>query len=69
MTAFPLVHVDPVSFSSLFFLNLFPYFIFGCAGSLLLHSLSPVAASWGLLLSLLHGLLTAVASLVADHRL
>ena len=41
---------------------------FGCTGSLLLL-LSLVAESEGYFLAVVHGLLTAGASLVAEHRL
>ena len=42
---------------------------FGCAGSLLLHWLSLVAASRGLCPVVMHGLLIVVSSLVEEHRL
>jgi len=45
------------------------FFIFGCALSLLLHRLSLVAVSRGSSLVVVHRLLTAVASLVAEHGL
>ena len=45
-------------------------FIFGCAGSLLLHGLSsPVAVSGGYSLVAVHGLLIVVASTVVEHGL
>ena len=44
-------------------------FIFGCAGSLLVRGLSLVAASGGYSLTVVRGLLIAVASLVAEHGL
>ena len=47
----------------LFFLNLF---IFGCVGSSLLHA---GCGEQGLLFVAVRGLLTAVASLVVQHRL
>ena len=47
------------------FLSLF----FGCAGSLLLCGLTPVAASRDYCLVVVHRILTAVASLVAEHGL
>ena len=45
--------------------------MFGCAGSSLLHAqaFSPVVASRGYSLVVVRGLLNAVASLVAVHRL
>ena len=54
-----------------FFLNNFIYFFsFGCTGYLLLHTgFSLVAASRVYSLVLVCGLLTSVASLVAEHRL
>ena len=42
---------------------------FGCAGSFLLHGLFSTCSEWGLLFVLVQGLLIAVASLVAQHRL
>ena len=52
-------------------LKLFIYvFIFGSTGSLLLlHGFSLVVGSRGLLFLAVHGLLIAVASLFAEHRL
>ena len=44
-------------------------FIFGCAGSSLLCRLSLVAVNRGCSLVLVHWLLIAVASLVAEHKL
>ena len=44
-------------------------FIFGCAGSSLLHRLFSSCSEWGLLFVEVCGLLIAVASLVADHGL
>ena len=44
-------------------------FIFGCAGSLLYEDFSPVVVSGGFCLVVVQGLLIAVASLVAEHRL
>ena len=44
-------------------------FIFGCTRSPLLRELSPVAVSRGSSLVAVLGLLTAVASLLAEHRL
>ena len=53
-----------------FFFYKFIYFIFGCVGSLLLaHGLSLVAVSRGYSFIAVRGLLTAVASLVAEHGL
>ena len=55
----------------LFFLNKFIYFYlvsFGCVGSSLLCTGSS-CSKWGLLFIAVHGLLTAVASLVAEHGL
>ena len=49
-----------------YFLNLF---LFGCPGSLMLHGLSLVAVSRGYSILALHGLLIAVASPDAEHRL
>ena len=43
--------------------------IFGCAGSSLLTGFSLVATSGGYSLVAMHGLLIAVASLIAEHRL
>ena len=43
-------------------------FTLGCAGSSLLHRLSSSCDEWGLLIAVVHRLLTAVASLVR-HRL
>ena len=53
----------------LFKIFLFILLTFGCAGSLLLHGLSLVVGSRGYPLVVVHGLLIAVASLVAEHRL
>ena len=44
-------------------------FIFGCAGSLLLHRLFPTWSERGLPLLAVCGLLAAVSSPVAEHRL
>ena len=44
------------------------FFILGCAGSLLLHDISLVAAVGSYFLAAVHGLLTGVTSL-AEHRL
>ena len=57
-----------------FFLNkfiyLFIYFIFGCVGSsLLCAGFFSGCSEQGLLFVAVHGLLIAVASLVAEHRL
>ena len=52
-----------------FFLTNFYLFIFVCAGSLLLCRLSLVVASRDCSLVATHRLLTAVASLVVEHRL
>ena len=43
--------------------------ILGCAGSLLLHELFSSCSEQGLLCIVVHQLLIAVASLVAEHRL
>ena len=60
---------DLTSFIGLSFFY-FILYIFGCAGSLLLaHGLSLVAASGGYSLVAIQGLLTVVASLVAEHRI
>ena len=40
-----------------------------CWGLIAVHRLSLVAASWGYPLVVVHRLLIAVASLVAEHRL
>ena len=59
-----------VTFKYYFFLyiNLF-ILSFGCVGSLLLpRGLSLVGGERGLLFVAVHGLLIAVASLVAEHR-
>ena len=53
---------------SLFFIYII-LFIFACTGSLLLYRLSLVAVHWGYSLVEVLGLLIAVASLVAEHRL
>ena len=50
-----------------FFLKNFYLFIFGCAGSSLLHRFSLVAASRGYFLVAVLRLLTVVASLFAEH--
>ena len=47
----------------------FIYFIVGCAGSSLLHGLFPGCGERGCSLGVVRGLLTAVAPLVAEHRL
>ena len=52
-----------------FFFKKFIYFIFDCAGSSLLCVGFPSCREQGPLLTVVCGLLTAVASLVADHRL
>ena len=44
-------------------------FIFGCAGSLLLHGLSLAVADQGYSLVVVCGLLIVVASIVVEHRL
>ena len=44
-------------------------FIFGCAGSLLLHGLSLAVAGQGYSLVVVCGLLIVVASIVVEHRL
>ena len=43
--------------------------IFVCAGSSLLHGLFSSCGEWGLVVVVVHRLLIAVASLVAEHRL
>ena len=56
--------------SFFFNINLFIYFIFGCVGSLLLHTgFLSSCGERGLLFVVVHGLLIAVASLVAEHGL
>ena len=47
----------------------FVFVVFGCAGSLWLCRLSLVALSGGYSLVVVHGLLIAVASPVAEHGL
>ena len=47
----------------------FYLFIFGCAGSSLLPGLFSSCGEWGLHFVAASGLLIAVASLVAKHRL
>ena len=54
---------------SFFKIILFLIFIFGCAGSSLLHGLSLVAVSGGCSLVAVRELLIAVASLVAEDGL
>ena len=44
-------------------------FVWGCAGSLLLHGLFSTGASGGCAPVAVHRLLIVVASLVAEHRL
>ena len=52
------------------FFNKFIYlFIFGCVGSSLLRATFSSWSEWGLLFVAVHGLLTAVAYLVAEHGL
>ena len=51
------------------FLKYFHFFIFGCAGSLLLSRFSLVVASRGYSLVVEHRLLIVVASLVSEHGL
>ena len=51
------------------FFNLFYSFIFGCVGSLLLRMAFSSCGEWELLFVAVCGLLTAVASLVAEHGL
>ena len=51
------------------FICLFYLFIFGCAGSLLLHGLSLAAVRRGYSLVVMCGLLVALASLVVGHGL
>ena len=56
--------------SFFFFFSHFIYlFIFGCAGSLLLHRFLSSCSEQGLLSLVVHKLLTAVASLVLELRL
>ena len=52
-----------------FFFRAHLFFIFGCTGSLLLSGLSLVADSGCFSLGDVPGLLSAVASLVGEHRL
>ena len=52
-----------------FFLNKIYLFIFGCFGSSLLHTAFSSCGERGLLSVVVHGLLAAVASLVAEHGL
>ena len=56
----------PTPLSLLLFVYLF---IFSCVGSLLLHVAFSSCGEWGLLSIAVRGLLTAVASLVAEHGL
>jgi len=49
-------------------LKIFIYFIYSCAGSLLLLGLFSSCGEWGLLFVAVLRLLTVVASLVAEHR-
>ena len=51
------------------FLKFIYLFIFGCIGSLLLRVAFSSCSKRGLLFVAVHGLLIAVASLVAEHRL
>ena len=53
----------------IFFNNFLSFFIFGCAGSSLLHRLLSSCINQGLLSSCSAWLLVAVASLVAEHGL
>ena len=66
-------YVPPAIYETLsiefFFINLFYLFIFGCIGSLLMHMALSSCGKWGLLFVAVCGLLIAVASLVAEHRL
>ena len=55
--------------SLLFILFYFNLFIFGCVGSLLLHTGFLWLWRLGLLFVVVRGLLIAVASLVAEHGL
>ena len=48
---------------------LFYLFIYGCIGSSLLRAAFASCSERVLLFVVVHGLLTAVASLVAEHRL
>ena len=52
-----------------FLIYLFYLFIFGCFGSLLLCTAFSSCSEQGLLFVAVRGLLTAVASLVAEHGL
>ena len=45
------------------------FFLFGCAGSLLLRVAFTGCSEWQLLFIVVHRLLLAVASLVEEHRL
>ena len=54
--------------SSVYF-KIFVHFSFGCAGSSLLHGFSLVVPSGEYSLVAVHGLLIAVAPLVAEHGL
>ena len=58
-------------FPSYFFFFFFTFylFIFGCAGSLLLHRFLSSCSKQGLLSLVVHKLLIAVASLVLELRL
>ena len=44
-------------------------FVFGCAGSLLLCRLFSSFSEWRLLCAVVHRLLIAVGSLIAEHQL
>ena len=50
-------------------IRLYLYFIFGCAGSLLLHGLFSSCKKWGYSPVTVLRLLIAVASLVVEHGL
>ena len=52
-----------------FFVLFTHLFLFGCAGSWLLHGLSSSCGEQELLFLVVHGLLAVVASLVAEHGL
>ena len=59
-----------VFFKTIFFFNKFIYLFIGCVGSLLLCAgFLSSCGEQGLLFIVVHGLLIAVASLVAEHGL
>ena len=71
LNSFCCLYPHALSMSSLFFFkNLFIYFF--CVAALGLRCCAQASSScseWGLLFIVVHGLLIAVASLVAEHKL